>query len=303
MTRAAFKKKRKYGKNRGLMEKKTVLLVSPGGFCAGVRGALNAFEKALGEHGGPIYVLHELVHNRRVTEDMRRRGAVFISTLAEAPAGSLVLFGAHGTGPAEAEEAAKQNLRVIDACCPRVKRLHHAAAAIPPEKELIIFGNPAHPEVRGVAGHAGTKKIFIVNSKEEIAALPAMDAPTLLCQTTRDHQEIQEISGILEKKYPGLHVNGGMCDAVLRRQRAVEELAPQVDAMIIVGSAHSSNANRMRDVASRLGRPAFLVDGPESLPDLSNFRVIGVGAGASTPDDAVREVVDAVSGKRSSGTA
>ena len=282
--------------------KKIIRLVSPRGFCAGVRGALEAFEKARQEHGSPIYVLHELVHNRRVSEDMRKKGAVFVSSLAEVPAGSVVLFGAHGTGRAEHLEAEKRGLRVVDACCPRVKRLHRAASAIPPEDELVIFGNPDHPEVRGVAGHAGTGKVFIVNSGSEIAALPPMRRPVLLCQTTRDHREIEEISALLREKYPDIRINSGVCDAVFRRQRAVEELAPQADAVVIVGSPHSSNANRMRDVASRLGKAAFLVEGPDDLPDLGAYRVIALGAGASTPDDAVREVCEALSGKDSSGT-
>lgn len=277
------------------MGKKIIRLVSPRGFCAGVRGALEAFEEARREHGSPIYVLHELVHNRRVSGDMKKKGAVFVSSLAEVPAGSVVLFGAHGTGRAEHLEAEKRGLRVIDACCPRVKRLHRAAAAIPAEDELIIFGNPDHPEVRGVAGHSGTERVFIVKSRSEIADLPPMHRPTLLCQTTRDHREIEEISALLREKYPGISVNSGVCDAVFRRQRAVEELAPQVDAVVIVGSPHSSNANRMRDVASRLGKAAFLVEGPEDLPDLSGYGVIALGAGASTPDIAVQEVLTALS--------
>lgn len=273
---------------------KTVHLIVPGGFCAGVRGALATFEKTWKNCSGPIYVLHELVHNRRVGEDMRRKGAVFADDLREVPPGNIVLFGAHGVGKQEEKLAAERQLKVVDACCPRVKCLHHAASELNSEEELVIFGNPTHPEVRGVAGHAGTEKIFILRSQEEIASLPALAAPTLLCQTTRDHLEIETFTALLKQRFPNLKTHGGVCDAVFRRQQAVEKMIPQVDAMVIVGSPHSSNANRMKDVALRLGKAAFLIDDASELPDLSSYCRIGLGAGASTPDEAVREVLEKI---------
>lgn len=271
---------------------KTIRLVTPGGFCAGVRGALAAFEKTRKDFSGNIYVLHELVHNRRVGENMRSQGAVFVDDLSEIPPGSVVLFGAHGVGKREEQEALKRNLKIVDACCPRVKRLHKAAAALKKEEELILFGNPAHPEVRGVAGHAGTEKVFILPGVKEIAALPELNAPTLLCQTTRDHLEIETFTTCLKQRFPHLKVSEGVCDAVFRRQQAVEKMIPEVDVMIIVGSPHSSNANRMRDVAQRLGKDAYLIDSVCELPDLTPYRHIGLGAGASTPDQAVQEVLE-----------
>ena len=274
------------------MSKKTVCPVVPGGFCAGVRGALDIFEETRKKFPAPVYVLHELVHNRRVGEKMRQNGAIFVDDLSQVPEGSVVLFGAHGVGRKEETDAAARHLHVIDAGCPRVKRLHRAASALGKDDELIIFGNPSHPEVRGVAGHAGTEKVFIVNSKEEIPQLPEMKNPTLLCQTTRDHLEIEEFTRLLKERFPLLHADGGVCDAVYRRQQAVEKMIPQVDVMLIAGSAHSSNANRMCDVARRSGKAAFLIDGAENLPDLSGFDRIGLGAGASTPDEIVQEILD-----------
>lgn len=274
------------------MSKKYVRLVIPGGFCAGVRSALETFENTRKIFSGTIYVLHELVHNRRVGEEMRRQGAVFVNDLSEVPPESVVLFGAHGVGRKEKEIADLRRLHVVDAVCPRVKRLHNAASVLKEDAELIIFGNPEHPEVRGVAGHAGTQKVFILRSREEIAELPEMNNPTLLCQTTRDHLEIEEFTHALKQRFPGLHADGGVCDAVYRRQQAVETMAQQVEALVIVGSSHSSNANRMRDVSLRLGTPAFLIDGKDDLPDLSAFDSIGLGAGASTPDEAVQEVLE-----------
>ena len=273
------------------MSEKTVYPVIPGGFCSGVRGALEIFEETRKKFPGPVYVLHELVHNRRVGENMRRRGAVFVDDLSSVPEGSVVLFGAHGVGRREALEAEARHLHVVDAVCPRVKRLHRAAAALSPDEELIIFGNPGHPEVRGVAGHSGTDKVFIVDSCDEILLLPGMQKPTLLCQTTRDHVEIEKITALLKERYPLLHTNGGVCDAVFRRQQAVEKVIGLVDVILIAGSAHSSNANRMCDAARRSGKAAFLVDNAEVLPDLSGFDRIGLGAGASTPDEIVHEIL------------
>lgn len=271
--------------------KKTVQLVSPRGFCSGVRSAVEIFEEAHKKYPGTVYVLNELVHNHRVGDDMRKKGAVFVSSLEKVPEGAVVMFGAHGVGRNEENTAAERNLTVIDAGCPRVKALHRKAAALDKSMELIIFGNPEHPEVRGVAGHAGTDKVFIVKSADGIKDLPEMNRPVLLCQTTRDHLEIEFFTAELKKRFPALQENGGVCDAVYRRQLAVEKLVPQIDAMIIAGSPHSSNANRMCDVARRMGKAAFLVDDVQKIPDLSPFRHLGLGAGASTPEECVSEIL------------
>ena len=271
---------------------KTVHLITPGGFCAGVRSAIDTFYRIKQNFPGTIYVLHELVHNHRVTEKMRRDGAIFVNSLEEIPPQSIVLFGAHGVGRNEKKQAELKQLCVTDAVCPRVRKLHDAAAELSNDDELIIFGNPAHPEVQGVAGHAGTEKVFIVSSKEEIASLPEMSAPLLLCQTTRDHAEIEQFTLLLKKRYPQLRTNGGTCDAVYRRQTAVEKAMKNADVLLIAGSSHSSNANRMCDVARRLGKAAYLIENADALPDLSAFHKIALGAGASTPDEVVREILD-----------
>ena len=271
---------------------KTVRLISPRGFCSGVRSALDAFHRVKQKFSGPVYVLHELVHNNRVSERMRRDGAVFVDSLDEVPQHGVVLFGAHGVGRNEKKQAELKQLCVTDAVCPRVRKLHDAAAALSNDDELIIFGNPAHPEVQGVAGHAGTEKCFIVSAKEEIAALPEMSSPLLLCQTTRDHAEIEQFTLLLKQRYPQLRTNGGTCDAVFRRQTAVEKAMENADVLLIAGSSHSSNANRMCDIARRLGKTAYLVENADALPDLSAFHNIALGAGASTPDEAVQEILD-----------
>ena len=274
------------------MSEKTVYTVSPGGFCSGVRGALEIFQEARGARKETIFVLNELVHNSRVRQNMIAQGAVFVKSPDEVPDGSTILFGAHGVGKEVENKALEKSLDIIDACCPRVKKLHREAAAVLPENALVIFGNPDHPEVKGVAGHARTKHVYIVRSIEDIASLPAvLPHPLLLCQTTRDHLEIEAFTQKLKTLYPDLTANGGVCNAVFRRQQAVEKVIPFVDAVIIVGSPHSSNANRMRDVARRMGKAAFLVDSATELPDLAPYARLGLGAGASTPDEAVGEVL------------
>ena len=271
---------------------KSVHLITPRGFCSGVRSAIDTFYRTKQKFSGPVYVLHELVHNNRVTEKMRREGAVFVDSLDEVPQHGVVLFGAHGVGSNEKKQADLKQLCVTDAVCPRVRKLHDAAAALSNDDELIIFGNPAHPEVQGVAGHAGTEKVFIVSSEKEIISLPEMSAPLLLCQTTRDHAEIEQFTLLLKKRYPQLRTNGGTCDAVYRRQTAVEKAMEKAEVLLIAGSSHSSNANRMCDIARRLGKAAYLVENANALPDLSAFNTIALGAGASTPDEAVQEILD-----------
>ena len=271
---------------------KTIHLITPGGFCAGVRSAIDTFYRTKQNFSGPVYVLHELVHNHGVTEKMRKDGAVFVDSLEEVPQQSVVLFGAHGVGRNEKKLAELKQLHIADAVCPRVRKLHNAAAALSNDDELIIFGNPSHPEVRGVAGHAGTEKLFIVSSKEEITSLPDMSSPLLLCQTTRDHAEIEQFTHLLKQRYPQLRTNGGTCDAVFRRQTAVEKAMEKADVLLIAGSSHSSNANRMCDVARRLGKAAYLIENADALPDLSAFQHIALGAGASTPDEVVQEILD-----------
>lgn len=273
------------------MAEKTVRLISPRGFCAGVRGALNAFERARKNNSGTIYVLNELVHNRRVGSEMLRQGAVFVKSLDEVPDGSTLLFGAHGVGRNEEETARRKALNVIDAGCPRVKRLHHAAAELTGENDLVIFGNPDHPEIRGVAGHSNAARTFILNTVEEISALPELHDPVLLSQTTRDHLEIETFTAALKERFPALSAKGKVCDAVYRRQQAVEAAAQDADLIIIAGSPHSSNARRMCEIARRMGKESLLIDTVSELPDISGFDRIALSAGASTPDPAVQEIL------------
>lgn len=280
--------------------KKKIVLGYPRGFCAGVTGAIKTFERTLETAGKPVYILHELVHNNLVTEQLKAAGAIFVDDLADVPEKSTVLFGAHGVTP-EIESAAKsKQLNIVDATCPLVKKLQKKAAAIPPEDDLIIFGSANHPETRGVAGHSGTEKIYIINSASEIDDLPdELQNPTFLSQTTRNNEEIKLIAERLKQKYPLLKDFSGACNAVSERQRAVRELSGRCDMVVIAGSQHSSNAKRLAEIASENGKKAFLADLPEQLPleAIADAEVIGIASGASTPESCVEKMISFLADK------
>ena len=262
------------------------------GFCGGVRLAIEIFDKIVAEHGKVVYVLHELVHNSVVSKNIIEKGGVFVDSLSEVPNNSLVLFGAHGVAKSVIEEAKQRNLLFYDATCPLVKKLQDKAANLGPNDNLVIFGNPKHPEVCGVAGHSNAGNTFIVNSSEEVDLLPPMDKPVLLCQTTREHQEISAISNALKNRFPNCDCQSGVCNAVYKRQLAIEELAKLTNLIIILGSPHSSNAARLAQIAEKCGAKSFLINSQLDLPldQLANAQSVGIGAGTSTPDEVINEV-------------
>ncbi len=277
------------------MKKQPIRLGRERGFCAGVRGALARFEETLRDFGAPLYVLDELVHNRAVTENMKARGAVFVDSLDQVPDDATLLFGAHGVPPETILSAKNRHICFVDATCPLVRQLQKAAAAISPERDLILFGDPAHPEMKGVAASAGTRKIHFVSRLEDVNAIDRnLTRPLLLSQTTRNEKEIRAVAGKLKEFFPQLEDHAGVCNAVMARQQAVRELAKNCGIILIAGSPHSSNALRLKEIASNCGAKSYLIENIEDLPteELRAAETVGVSSGASTPEGSLRKIVD-----------
>lgn len=274
-----------------------VILANPRGFCAGVDRAIEIVERALDRFGAPIYVRHEVVHNRFVVESLRARGAVFVDELSEVPAGATVIFSAHGVSRAVREEAEARGLRVFDATCPLVTKVHvevarmHAAG-----REIIMIGHQGHPEVEGTMGQADGG-MYLVESPEDVARLEVKDPDNLafVTQTTLSVDDAAKVIEALRARFPRIQGprKDDICYATQNRQDAVKRLARECDLVIVVGSKNSSNSNRLREVAENLGTPAYLVDGAADLDPawfVGRTR-IGVTAGASAPETLVQEVV------------
>ncbi len=279
---------------------KKIILADPRGFCSGVKSALDIFDRTVAKFGKPVYVLYELVHNKTVSQDMLSKGAVFVDSIDEVPVGATLLFGAHGVSPQLETAAADRKLNVVDATCPLVKKLQNSAAAIPQENALIVFGSSEHPEIRSVISRAGTGKIFVISGISEVNSLPDdLEKPVFLSQTTRNDDEIKEIAAALKAKYPDLHDASGVCNAVFARQNAVKNISAKCDTVLVCGSAHSSNASRLREIAEQNGSKACLIDSTAEIPQeiVDNSRTIGIAAGASTPEKSVRDVIKFLTGK------
>jgi len=264
---------------------KRYLVAEPHGMCGGVRRALEKLE----ELGGGIFVLNEIVHNNFIVSGLRARGVRFVKSLEEIPPGSTVVFSAHGVSLAVEEEAARRQLRVIDASCPLVKAVHRAAAqAVAAGALPILIGHARHPEVEGILGQAAPGVIKLVERAADLADLPEVppERPVrLFSQTTLDGEFVAGLGALLKQKYPQLEDCGGICFATRDRQKAVRELAQQVELMIVLGSPGSSNTNRLGEVAAAF-TPVLRLDNPEELDParLAGLERIGVTAGASVPD-------------------
>ncbi|MCM0036540.1 MAG: 4-hydroxy-3-methylbut-2-enyl diphosphate reductase [Burkholderiaceae bacterium] len=274
-----------------------ILLAQPRGFCAGVDRAIDIVERALELHGAPIYVRHEIVHNRFVVEDLRKKGAIFIEELDEAPEGGIVIFSAHGVSKAVRAEAELRGLQVFDATCPLVTKVHvevermRAAGC-----EIIMIGHKGHPEVEGTLGQSN-QGMYLVETTEDVMALEVAN-PTQLAfvtQTTLSVDDAAEVAQALRKRFPHIQEpkKSDICYATQNRQDAVKILAPASDLVLVVGSANSSNSNRLREVAERMGIASFLIDGPESIDPawLKGRQRIGITAGASAPELLVQQVI------------
>lgn len=275
-----------------------IILAQPRGFCAGVDRAIDIVERALELHGAPIYVRHEIVHNRFVVEDLRAKGAVFIDELDQAPAGGIVVFSAHGVSKAVRSEAESRGLQVFDATCPLVTKVHIEVERMRAAgREIIMIGHKGHPEVEGTLGQVNDG-MHLVETVEDVQALRVSNPEMLafVTQTTLSVDDASIVADALRAKYPTITEpkKSDICYATQNRQDAVKVMAPESDLVLVVGSANSSNSNRLREVAERKGIPAYLIDGPESIEPawLVDRKRIGITAGASAPELLVQQVID-----------
>ena len=279
-----------------------VLLANPRGFCAGVDRAIDIVDRALEVFGSPIYVRHEVVHNRFVVDDLRNRGAVFVDELDEIPDDAIVIFSAHGVSKAVQEGARQRGLRVFDATCPLVTKVHVEVAAFSDQgRECILIGHAGHPEVEGTMGQynaASGGQMYLIEDEEQVAALEVQDAKNLayVTQTTLSVDDTARVIDALRKRFPEIQGprKDDICYATQNRQDAVKLLAEKVGLVLVVGSTNSSNSNRLRELAERCGAEAHLIDNAaqinvEWLAGVSN---VGVTAGASAPEVLVAEVID-----------
>ena len=274
-----------------------VLLANPRGFCAGVERAISIVERALALHGAPIYVRHEVVHNKYVVEDLRSKGAVFVEALAEIPSGSTVIFSAHGVSKAVRGEAAARGLRVFDATCPLVTKVHVEVAKMREAgREIVMIGHRGHPEVEGTMGQSA-KGMHLVETVEDVPRLQVRDPGRIsyVTQTTLSVDDASAIVGALKARFPAITgpKKDDICYATQNRQDAVKFMAPQCDVVIVVGSPNSSNSNRLREVAQSRGIEAYMVDNAEQLKAewVAGKKRVGVTAGASAPEVLVSELI------------
>lgn len=277
-----------------------VLLANPRGFCAGVERAIEIVERALVLFGAPIYVRHEVVHNRFVVEGLKARGVVFVESLTKIPEGSVTIFSAHGVSSGVQVEAKSRGLRVFDATCPLVTKVHMEVAHYSRlGKECILIGHHGHPEVEGTMGHYENKAggIYLIEHLVQVQTLTVKNPNNLayITQTTLSVDETQQIVKALQRKFPAITSprREDICYATQNRQDAVKELAKRSDVVLVVGSPSSSNSNRLKEIALQLGRPAFLLDDVTQLnPEWCvGKETIGVTAGASAPEALVAQVI------------
>ena len=278
-----------------------ILLANPRGFCAGVDRAIDIVERAIELFGAPIYVRHEVVHNRYVVERLRKLGALFVEELDEVPDDATVIFSAHGVSRAVQDEAKRRALKVFDATCPLVTKVHMEVARYAREgRDVILIGHAGHPEVEGTMGQFDLSfggRILLVETPEDVERLDVRDPASLafVTQTTLSVDDTQRVVDALKRRFPTLASprKEDICYATQNRQDAVKRLADRCDLILVVGSPSSSNSNRLREIAEKAGIPGYLVDGPEDLrPEwFEGKRAVGVTAGASAPEVLVERVV------------
>jgi 4-hydroxy-3-methylbut-2-enyl diphosphate reductase len=274
-----------------------IILANPRGFCAGVNMAIESLDRALDLFGTPLYVYHEIVHNRPVVERFRKRGVVFVDSIAEIPNGATVLYSAHGVAPAIRAESAQRNLRAIDATCPLVTKVHLEAVRFAREGyTIILIGHEGHDEVLGTTGEA-PEHIRLVEDATDVARLdlPANAKVAYLTQTTLSVDDAEIVIRALRKRFPQIvsPSKDDICYATQNRQEAVKELVPEADVVIVLGSQNSSNSMRLAEIAESLGKPAYLVDSVQEIRGhaFTGQETVLVTAGASAPEEVVEECV------------
>lgn len=276
-------------------------VANPRGFCAGVDRAIEIVERALTLFGAPIYVRHEVVHNRSVVESLRNRGAIFVEELTNVPDGSIVIFSAHGVSKAVKEEAAQRDVKVFDATCPLVTKVHLEVSRLSKQgKECVLIGHAGHPEVEGTMGQYDQQKgaeIYLVETPQDVISLSVKNPNELfyVSQTTLSVDDSIEIIQALKKRFPKIKGpnKNDICYATQSRQDAVKSLAQSSDLVLVVGSPNSSNSNRLKEVAQRQGAKAYLIDCADEIKEqwLKNCTQVGLTAGASAPEYLVEEVI------------
>ena len=276
-----------------------VILANPRGFCAGVDRAIAIVERALQQFGAPIYVRHEVVHNKFVVEDLKRKGAIFIEDLDEVPTGSTLIFSAHGVSQAVRQEAEARGLKVFDATCPLVTKVHVEVRKMRESGyEIVMIGHKGHPEVEGTMGQADGG-MYLVETLEDVARLEVQtEKLAYVTQTTLSVDDAAAVVNALKQKFPSIvgPKKDDICYATQNRQDAVKKLSSAAEVVIVVGSPNSSNSNRLREVAENLGRKAYMVDNADQLQQtwFDGARHVGVTAGASAPDVLVRQVISRI---------
>jgi 4-hydroxy-3-methylbut-2-enyl diphosphate reductase len=286
-----------------------ILLANPRGFCAGVDRAIDIVERALQLFGAPIYVRHEVVHNRFVVDRLRQAGAVFVEDLREVPDNATVIFSAHGVSKAVRRAGQERGLKVFDATCPLVTKVHmEVARHCKAGREVVLIGHAGHPEVEGTLGQwlsspPRGNRIYLVETPDDVASLRPLFPQDMayVTQTTLSVDDTQTVIGALQARFPGIAgpAHDDICYATQNRQDAVKALADRVQLLLVVGSVNSSNSNRLRELAEKRGVAAYLVDGADDIRDewLAGVQCVGVTAGASAPESLVRDVIAHLQGK------
>ncbi|WP_063656107.1 4-hydroxy-3-methylbut-2-enyl diphosphate reductase [Aliivibrio fischeri] len=280
-----------------------IVLANPRGFCAGVDRAISIVERALELYEAPIYVRHEVVHNRFVVEGLKQRGAIFVEELHEVPDDNIVIFSAHGVSQAVRKEAKERALTVFDATCPLVTKVHmEVARASKKNIEVVLIGHAGHPEVEGTMGQYASDSagMYLVETPDDVIKLNVKDPSNLhyVSQTTLSVDETADVIDELRRVFPEIQGprKDDICYATQNRQDAVRDMASQVDVMIVVGSKNSSNSNRLRELSEKLGTTSYLIDCPEALKEewLTEQTKVGVTAGASAPEELVNQIIEQV---------
>jgi 4-hydroxy-3-methylbut-2-enyl diphosphate reductase len=280
------------------MRKIELYLANPRGFCAGVDRAIEIVERALKKYGSPVYVRHEIVHNKHVVEALKQKGAIFVSDISEIPKGANTIFSAHGVSDQVEQDAKSKNLDVIDATCPLVKKVHRQVEKYDKQQtEIILIGHKGHPEVEGTSGRS-TKEVYLVESVEDVEKLKVKNPENLffVTQTTLSIDETSDIIKALGKKFPNIQgpSSQDICYATQNRQDAVKKLIKEVDLLLVIGASNSSNSNRLKDIGSKNDIPSYLIENISDLDnvDFTGVKKIGATAGASAPEFLMDELIN-----------